>query len=532
MITTTKGKSGFDIRHYVQSVLPGQYGHAKPQIASFMELIANALDASRIDLYPSLRDAGASRIEITIDSKEGILEVIDYGSGMDKDQLVKYHDFIASTKKTGKEIGFAGQGAKLALNFCSRVVTETWSKSYKGYSEWQLKGEEAPWEIIDDRILQLDHRGTKVSLYLDSESKSFYTEELVKEILTEHYLPLLDPALLKVYTGETPVLKDKRSTLTVYRPIYDKGLKFILNGEIIAKEPIQDMLTRQDEVSLSVYGKPKARGFFGLAKDDAPEVLRGIAISTYGKIIERTLFKKEPREKQLIIGWIEAPYLIEAVTTDKCRFQVGNKTWEGFSRKAQAEFSKWLDETGLSEKTVERKPDFSSLEREINSILKNFPELTFFGFRTQRDVAIPDEAGEQRELGEGTQKVPGTKGGNTGGEGISVYPGAEPGKAPTLELGTDVPATPHQRIIRGGVGFAYEEQPELAKEARFEGDTVYINMSHPAYKRAEKEKLVRYHILKSVVLSLIEFHLDNDPEPSYQKAFELSQRFFKLWGEQ
>jgi len=445
---------------------------------------------------------------------------------------VKYHDFIASTKKTGKEIGFAGQGAKLALNFCSRVVTETWSRSYKGYSEWQLKSDEAPWEITDDRVLQLDHRGTKVSLYLDSESKSFYTEELIKEMLTEHYLPLLDPVLLKVYTGETPVLEDGRSTLKVYKPIYDKGLKFILNGEVIAKEPIQNMLTQQDEVSVSVYRSPKARGFFGLAKDIAPEVLQGIAISTYGKIIERTLFKKEPREKQVITGWIEAPYLIEAVTTDKCRFQIGNKTWEGFFRKAQAEFSKWLDEIGLSEKPVERKPDFSNLEIEINSILRSLPELTFFGTRTQRDVAIPDETGKQRELGEGTQKVRGTKGGETGGEGVSVYPGDEPGQAPTLKLGSDVSATPHQRIIRGGVGFAYEERPDLAKEARFEGDTVYINISHSAYKRAEREKLLSYHIPKSVVLSLIEFNLENNPESSYQQAFELSQRFFKLWGEQ
>ena len=71
-MTTSTGKSGFDIRHYVQSVLPLQYGRAEPQIASFMELIANALDASRIDLYPSLRDAGASRIEVNIDGGKGI----------------------------------------------------------------------------------------------------------------------------------------------------------------------------------------------------------------------------------------------------------------------------------------------------------------------------------------------------------------------------------------------------------------------------------------------------------------------------
>jgi len=530
-MTTSRGKSGFDIRHYVQSVLPLQYGRAEPQIASFMELIANALDASRIDLYPSLRDSGASRIEINVDNGKGILEVIDYGIGMDKPQLVKYHDFIASTK-TGKEIGFAGQGAKLALNFCSRVVTETWSKSYKGYSEWQLKGDDAPWEIKDDRVLQLDHRGTKITLCLDPESKTFYTEELVKAILTEHYFPLLDKRILRAYTGEVPVLEDKKSTLRIYKPIYSKGLKFVLNGKEIAEQPIEDMLSRRDEVSLSVFRKPKAKGFFGLVQDGVPETLQGIAICTYGKVIERTWFRKEPREKDRIAGWIEAPYLIEFVTTDKCRFQRGDRILEGFLRKARDEFAKWLEEIGLLEKPVERKPDFSNLEKEINSILRNLPELTFFGTRIRRDVAIPDETGERRELGEGTQKVRGTKGGEGTGEGVSVYPGDEAGQAPTLKPGADLAATSHQRTIRGGVQMLPVWREDMEKEAWFDGEaTISLNEAHPAYQRAKRERLDKYHLLKSAVLSLIEYKLQKD-ELSYQEAFDLSQRFFRLWGEQ
>ena len=62
--------------------------------------------------------------------------------------------------------------------------------------------------------------------------------------------------------------------------------------------------------------------------------------------------------------------------------------------------------------------------------------------------------------------------------------------------------------------------------------TIFLNESHTAYERAKRERLDNYHLLKSAVLSLIEFKLDKDPEPSYQKAFELSQRFFRLWGEQ
>ncbi len=62
-------------------------------------------------------------------------------------------------------------------------------------------------------------------------------------------------------------------------------------------------------------------------------------IWTYGKVIERTYFKKEPKEKEKIIGGIEAPYLIEAITTDKCRFQKGNKK-ERIKKRETREISK------------------------------------------------------------------------------------------------------------------------------------------------------------------------------------------------
>lgn len=249
---TEKGKSGFDIKHYVHQVLPLQYENAEPQVASFMELIANALDASRIDLYPSLRNKDISKIEIDIDGAKGTLAITDYGIGMDKEQLKSYHDFISSSKKPGKEIGFAGQGAKLALNFCLKVITETWSDTYKGYSEWQLLENEAPWEIIDNKLLELDHYGTKITLILSPDCRNFYNENLIKGILIEHFLPLLDPWLLKVYTGESPLFEDNSNALSVYKPIYNKNFGFFLNGEIIAYESIENLLSIRDGVSLSL----------------------------------------------------------------------------------------------------------------------------------------------------------------------------------------------------------------------------------------------------------------------------------------
>jgi hypothetical protein len=512
-----KGKSGVNVKRLVRNIAD-QYPF-EAQEAALIELIANSLDAK------------ATVIDINLNKNKGTLVVTDDGLGMDKEQFLEYHDFAASTKERGKGIGFAGQGAKLALNFCSKITTETQSTSYKGYSEWQLQGNDAPYKIHEGKTLTLNNPGSKVTLYLDDKSKTYYSKGLIEQILVEHYYPLLDEELLKVYTGRVPILIDENRALITYRPIYEKGLEFIVNRKQIIRKPLERVLQKQKEFSVTVATRAKAKGFFGLAKNGIEEDLQGIAICTFGKVIERTWFRKEPREKQRIIGWIEAPYLIEAVTTDKCRFQRGNKTWEGFFRKTQAEFNDWLEEIGFMERPVEKKANFSNLEKEINSILRNIPELTFFGTRAQRDVAIPDKDGEMRSLGEGTQTGKATKGGNNEGEGFPIFPGEEPGEAPTLELGLEAPAKLKPRIIRGGIRIMLDERQDKEEEAWFDGETVTLNTSHPAYKRAEKEKLIDYHIMKSVGLSLIQFSLDKDPEPSYDKAFGLSQRFFRLWGE-
>ena len=118
------------------------------------------------------------------------------------------------------------------------------------------------------------------------------------------------------------------------------------------------------------------------------------------------------------------------------------------------------------------------------------------------------------------------------GEGLSVYPGDELGQAPTQKLGSGPTATNHRRIIRSGIRLLTDKRPDKGEEAWFDGETVFINESHPAYDKAYNQRLLTYHFLKCAALSLIEFDLGRDPGPSYEKAFELSQKFFRLWGEQ
>ena len=468
-------------------------------------------------------DAEGSQIQIEFNKDAKTLEITDNGLGMDKRQFKEYHDFAATTKERGKGIGFAGQGAKLALNFCREVITETWSSNYRGYSKWCLRGNDAPYIIFDGKVLDLDNTGTKVTLYLKKASTNFYTEEPIKDALSEHYFPLIDCELKGRY--KESFCKDG---------IYKDGIKILLNGSEMSIEPSildEEEIEDSEPMVIKVSCRPEVKGIVGKAQN-TDNFSSGVMICTHGKVIERTYFKKEPKEKEKIIGWIEAPYLIGAVTTDKCRFQKGNKDWEAFFRKAQKEFSKCLEKTGLMEKPVRRELDYINLEKEINSILKNLPGFTFFGSRTQRDVAIPDTSGEKREMGEGIQEVPGTIGGETTGGGVSVHPGEEPGEAPTTEPGEGITATPKPRTVRGGIRIAEDDRPDLDKEAWFDGETVTLNKSHPAYNKAVVGRVLNYHILKAVVLSLIEFNLEKEPEPSYQRVFELQQQFFKVWGEQ
>ncbi|MEW5947122.1 MAG: ATP-binding protein [bacterium] len=467
----------------------------EPEIAAVVEVIANCLDAK------------SSEIRIILDKKECVLSFIDNGLGMDKKQFQEYHDFASSTKERGSGIGFAGQGAKLALNFSDEVVTETWSSSYRGYSKWWVSVNDAPYKIYDGELPTISDPGTKVSFYMKKAKVPFYTDDKIINALIEHYYPLVDHKMKELYTA-----------------IYDKGLNIYFNGREIIREPLlQDLIDKKKDIVITVHNKPKAIGFFSLIKKDE-NFSPGIMVCTYGKVIERTFFKKEPREKNKITGWIEAPYLIEAVTTDKCRFQKGNRIWGSFFRKTQSEFSSWLEEHGLIEKHSIKGQVHINIEKEINDILKNLPELSLFGRDVLKDVLVKDLTGEPQaeeryqDILVKTGKKAITKNSSTR-QGEQVKWGAEPVK-------------PKPRIIRGGIKIAEDDKPEIEKESWFDGvEIVTLNKSHPAYNKALKQETLNYHILKSIILALIEYVIEKETESSPQRVLDIQQRFFRLWGE-
>lgn len=491
-----EGKSGVNIPRLIKNIAD-QYTF-EPEIASLIELIANSLDAK------------ASRIEVNIQPSAGVLEVVDNGAGMSEREFRDYHDFASSTKSKGNGIGFAGQGAKLALNFCSKIITETRSHDFWDATEWMLAVDEAPYRSIGQRTLK-DH-GTKVTLYLNRKSKNYYSEDRVKQIIYEHYFPLVDRGLRDYYRQE----------------IYKNNLRICVNGKELVEKSILEKPEKVHKFHITHYGRTKAWGRFVLLNNAKDDGLEGVAVCCFGKVIERTFFKKEPRNKERIVGCIEASYLIEAVTTDKCRFQKGNKTWDGFFRKAQKEFSLWLEDVGLIDKIGPKESGFQELEHELNQIIKQIPEFIFFGGRVRQTVNLPVGGEEESGFNITAQNTPKMQIERTGQR---TNQGDDSGEDKPISSGEGHEGAMQTRTIKSGIRLAFEDRVDQPKECWFDGETVSINTRHPAYEKSKKKGFLDYHIPKCAVLSITEFIMEKDPEPYYSKVFEISEKFFRIWGQ-
>ena len=105
------GETRVDLHHLLEDLRDAYPGSIEETIIT--EMVANALDS------------GATRIDLITRSEESTITVVDNGSGMQRRELVRYHDIAATTKKRGRGIGFAGVGIKLGLLVCEEVFTET-----------------------------------------------------------------------------------------------------------------------------------------------------------------------------------------------------------------------------------------------------------------------------------------------------------------------------------------------------------------------------------------------------------------------
>jgi hypothetical protein len=491
------GETRVDLQHLLEDLRDAYPGAIEETIVT--EIVANSLDS------------GARTIALTADPNASVLTVVDDGSGMQRRELRRYHDIAATTKTRGRGIGFAGVGIKLGLLVCDEVVTETRRGKVHVATSWRLTSKRrAPWNWLKAPPGLVGERGTAVRLTVQNAFSPLVDSGYIEASLRQHYQSLLDPFFDEFLSHQ-----------------YEGGVRLLLNGRELDKRPWVAGETARISVRLPRKRKPSAVGY--LVRDDValPEDRRGIAISTFGKVIKRgwDWLGVTPDAPELVGGVIEAPGLAECLTLSKGDFirsgQLG-AIYLAYRKAIQEAMTRqladWGDLRGRREK--DRRRAAGPVERDLESVLLDladeFPLLNALverragGQRTLPTGVAADRAAESAGAGAGAPaSVHATGQEETSEAGGPAEPEAEDeeSEATGPETSSTVLEPPtakkgRRRPARYALRIEFEQRPESAELARLVEATVWVNEAHPAYRRASGSRAAAYHVALSAAMAL------------------------------
>jgi hypothetical protein len=517
------GETRVDLQHLLEDLRDAYPGALEETILT--EVVANSLDS------------GATCLRVTVDPAAATLTIIDDGSGMRRRDLVRYHDLAASTKARGQGIGFAGVGIKLGLLVCEDVVTETRRGKEHVASRWHLAGRhKAPWKWIPPLGLVADH-GTAVQLKLHNALSPLLDEGYLEETLRRQYQPLFELEFHEV--------------LALH---YPKGFCFEVNGRALERQPVRGVEVSKLAVCLARKRKPAAIGYLARNESPFPEDQRGMAISTYGKVIKRgwDWLGITPAAPDCIAGIIEVPALAAALTLNKGDFvRVGTRgaLYLGYRKAVQEAVSQhlahWGDVREADDKAGRRA--IRPLERDLETVLvdlaEEFPLLASLveqraggqkrlpigrsgtaehgqGFLTA-SIMSEAEVSEEAEVAPTMPQEPSTSQQSDGG--MQCEGQREPESPPAVAVVPGAKARP--RPGRYGLTIRFESHQGDPDLGRLVESTVVINDVHPAYRRAVASRSEGYHIALAVALALARLAVP----PAEEHEFVTS--FLIRWGE-
>ena len=351
--TGVSGETRVNLQHLLEDI---RDSYSMPLAETIIvEIIANALDS------------GAGEIQLLTDLHHGTLTIIDDGKGMNQLEFQQYHDIAATTKIRGRGIGFAGVGAKLSL-LVGKVTTETKMSKHHAASEWRLQTDQrAPWKEISAKDRVTSKTGTAVCITCPPKSP-LLDETIVKEAVLKHYYPLVDPEFGLIMNG-----------------IYSKPITIFVNNFQMTREPIFPK-RRLFQVKRGRRQAPIGSGFVAKADKMLDDDLRGMAISTYGKIIKRgwDWIGETPRNPDQVTGIVEIPELAGILTTNKSDFLRDATSLAKFyalRKVVQDTLKPILREMGeIASVAEEREAATRPLQKEIQNVLRSmigdFPELS------------------------------------------------------------------------------------------------------------------------------------------------------------
>ena len=505
------GQTRVDLLHLLEDLRDAYPGALEETILT--EIVANALDS------------GARTIALETDAEAATLTVIDDGKGMTRKELTRYHDLAATSKRRGRGIGFAGVGIKLALLVCDEVVTESRRGSTHVASTWHLSSRHrAPWNWTDPpgRVAE---RGTAVRMRLENPLSPLLDAAYIESAILRHYQPLFDAT----FQG-------------ILRETYPDGVDVHVNGRRISIDAGDSPFRTDVAIRMGRKRRPAALGFLMRVPDPLPEDQRGIAVSTFGKIIRRgwDWLAVTTDAADRITGVIEAPALAESLTLNKADFiRTGPRgaNYLSYRKAIQEAISEQLAAWGDAPPPDDtRRAKTRPIERDLENVLldlaDDFPNLA---------ALVERRSGPQRRLplaspGARPDWSPAahiTLDGEDDRPRDTAEPAApsEPSAAPPPKPQPPPPpagegeATGKRKSPRYGLEIRFESRPDTDDLGRLVESTVWVNTAHAAFIRASASRAEAYHIALTVGMVLAPLAV----EPVHAHAFVTT--FLARWGE-
>jgi Histidine kinase-, DNA gyrase B-, and HSP90-like ATPase len=506
------GETRVDLFHLLEDLRDAYPGSIEETILT--EIMANSLDS------------GATQITFDCDPAERTLTARDNGRGMQRRELARFHDIAASTKTRGQGIGFAGVGIKLGLLLCTEVFAETRRGKTHVASSWHLASRHrAPWKWVPPAGL-ITERGTGVRLKLQNALSPLLDPGFLENTLRRQFQPLLDPAFDQFLAAH-----------------YPKGIVISVNGHRLEKQAWRAPLHAPLEIRLLRRRKPSALGYLNREELPLSEERRGIAISTYGKVIRRgwDWMGMTPATSERIGGLIEVPELAACLTLNKGDFiRVGARgaTYLAFRKAIQEAVSKQLSAWGDAASTSTEAPprEVRPLRRDLVQMLEDLAA----------DFPLLASLVEQRAGGQ--KKLP--LGGNGDSEAarsliaasVIQHAQANPDEGEAATSATDqavgsAPSRPEAKVPREsaalrlpgrdgkrrpahyGLDIEFDDRADDAEIGRLVESTVWVNRAHPAYRRALASRSIGYHIALAVAMALAPLAVEPAGEHHFVTAF-------------
>ena len=516
----TMGETRVDLLHLLEDLRDAYPGSLEETILT--EIMANALDS------------GASVISIDSDPAQSTLTAVDNGSGMQRRDLARFHDIAASNKIRGQGIGFAGVGIKLGLLICEEVLAETRRGKTHVATSWHMASRHrAPWRWTPPPGL-VTERGTAVRLKLRNPLSPLLDPGFLEETLRRHFQPLLDPAFDEFLAAH-----------------YHKSIAIDVNGGRLARQRSDAPLQAPLEIRMMRKRKPSAQGYLIRQDHALAEDQRGLAISTYGKVIRRgwDWLGMTPAAPDRIAGLIEVPELAACLTLNKGDFiRTGARgaTYLAFRKAIQQAIVKQLAEWGDAPAGSDQAPprEVRPLQRDLAHLLEDladdFPLLASLverraGGQKRLAFGAPGNNGEARSLIAAWVSEAAERSGKYANETASS-PDNDSTESPAVNdpasdftTHSDAIQLPGKTVGRRpahyGLDIQFDDRADDANLGRLVESTVWVNRAHPAYCRALASRSIGYHIALAVAMSLAPLAV----EPAQESQFLLA--FLARWGE-